>query len=161
MAPVFSVHYGLNTTTANSVFLRQPILTVDPGFIFLENLLGFFIIKKRHAVLAANINVVPGLIPTLFPPIAHVVGVSTKKKMGWSYARWVVAFVQNVKSFWDLTKGKLPTKSMGKNVEIVWSRIIDNSIILHRLVCQHGTRPEPTRFRFINLIPKPFFRRAF
>lgn len=46
--------------------------------------------------------------------VLHIIGMRTDKEMFWIHARWIVAFMQYVKTFWNASTKHLVSRSMRK-----------------------------------------------
>lgn len=115
----------------------------------LPNLANLLVIKFRLAVRRANV-----ILSATFPQhIGMIIRFSAKEKMGRINARRIVTAMKNAQSLLKITKSKSIRKYMGFNLSAIYFDLSVSITIA-------ATSPQPARFGFVNIMPKPFFRRS-
>lgn len=88
---------------------------------------------------------------SFFVHICNVIGLSSNKKMGWPYTNTIVAFMKHKLSFWDLSKMKLPRKTMSRNLIAAISYV---KIPTWKISPVLGSGPIPAFCSFAYLFPE-------
>lgn len=85
--------------------------------------------------------------PTLLQRVLHIVLLVSKKKVFWSYAFRMVAFVKNPKTVWNWSINKFPRMSMCANLISVY--------VKHAVSCVFSKFPSPASvITFFHMVPK-------
>lgn len=89
-----------------------------------------------------------------FDCISCVMKMGSKIKVCRIYTRWIVAFVKNPKSVWNIAIFKNPSNSMRRlNYPILTHLSVPSRFIFG---CFSTSHPIPTRFSFFHSLPKVF-----
>ncbi len=96
----------------------------------------------------------PAIGSSFFNFIQIIIQGGSKEKVTWIYTFWIVAFMKNPKSIWNLPIGKFPRNPMGTHHCIVMPYLPITSRF------EECKFPFPTFVRrfYINIIPEMFFK---
>lgn len=155
MFPVITLNYvGYSSFT----YLKAPYqLTITHSLTGkIADLYDYFLIQFRLSTIRASWMI----RPSLCFHIQNIIPGSSGKQMIWPYARLIIATVANIIPFWYLSIMKLIRETMGFCRSAIYSKIAISLLT-------PGPYPDPTRrvhmwhswAVFVNLIPKPIFRR--
>lgn len=149
MLPRFSQDNTADTKLANAKFVGKFILSKLGG----SNL--FDVSFRQFGMIMIFASFIVGAVSAFIHHVAHIVGMSSHRKMGWVNASRIVARVHDLHS--DGNHNSVlnhPRYSVG---HVHLPSVMDTKLSL--ATSAHGGRPQPTIVgqRFLNLDPKASF----
>ena len=118
MRPSFSIQQEVYSGSSNIVFGSQ----VEPGYVAVMVPLTNFCylsFRKFRSVIFYALSV----FSFLCKHISHIVGMCARKQVIRVTASWIIALMQNAKTFGDWSIGKFPRKTMGKHILVLVSSL--------------------------------------
>jgi len=141
MTPSTPIYNPANLSDIHSVFARKLLSKLGVGFTNFFSVVWCYFCRSQNrlAIFLHHINM--------------VVGIASKKKVGWPYAARIITLVAHAFPFWNFSKMKHPTRTAGSDLVSV-TTLSYNSVSAPVL----AGGPIPTLVSFFNASPKPLLK---